>query len=125
MLVRYPYPRFTPQWLPTPASVQKPLHDDSVGILGGGASRAGSIAVRLAAEKVPIDAPDRRTAVWKMPARNLFRRLVEKTDHRVLQMDYVNPPECDPKVDPAKAAWKRADISPRVTAQFIELDIVG
>jgi hypothetical protein len=62
---------------------------------------------------------------WKMPATNLFTRLVEKTDHRVLQMDDTNPPECDPAKDPAKAAWKRVGIKPRVTDLTVEIDIAG
>lgn len=60
---------------------------------------------------------------WKMPAKNLFRRLKEKTGGRVLQMDGVNPPECDPSVNPAKAAWKKAGIKPRITDIAVELDI--
>lgn len=62
---------------------------------------------------------------WKMPAQNLFRRLVEKTDHRVLQMDNVNPPECNPTANPAKAAWNRAGVKPRISDLSIEVDIVG
>jgi beta-lactamase superfamily II metal-dependent hydrolase len=62
---------------------------------------------------------------WRMPATNLFRRLVEKTDHRVLQMDNVNPPECNPSVNPAKAAWKRVGIKPRINSLSIDLDISG
>jgi len=60
---------------------------------------------------------------WKMPARNLFKRLTEKTNGRVLQMDGVNPAECDPAVNPAKAAWKKIGIKPRITDINVELDI--
>ncbi|MFN8583034.1 MAG: hypothetical protein U0163_18920 [Gemmatimonadaceae bacterium] len=44
---------------------------------------------------------------WKMPARNLLRRIKERTANRVLQMDNVNPPSCNPKKEPAKSsgAW--------------------
>jgi beta-lactamase superfamily II metal-dependent hydrolase len=62
---------------------------------------------------------------WKMPASKLFERLVQKTDHRVLQMDDVNPPECNPNANPARAAWKRAGIKPRITNMEIELEIQG
>ena len=41
--------------------------------------------------------------VRKMPATNLFKRLREKTENRVLQMDGVNPPSCNPTKEPAKA----------------------
>ena len=60
---------------------------------------------------------------WKMPAKNLFRRLKEKTNGRVLQMDCVNPPECDPDVNPAKASWKAVGIKPRISDIAVELDI--
>ena len=60
---------------------------------------------------------------WKMPARNLFKRLKEKTSNRVLQMDGVNPPECNPDAAPAKAAWKKAGITPRITDLSVEIDI--
>ena len=60
---------------------------------------------------------------WKMPAKNLFKRLKEKTSNRVLQMDCVNPPECNPNAAPAKAAWKKAGITPRITDLSIELEI--
>jgi glyoxylase-like metal-dependent hydrolase (beta-lactamase superfamily II) len=62
---------------------------------------------------------------WKMPATNLFKRLVEKTAYRVLQMDGVNPPDCNPDKNPAKAAWQKTGIKPRVTEFSIELDIAG
>jgi beta-lactamase superfamily II metal-dependent hydrolase len=58
---------------------------------------------------------------WKMPARNLFKRVAEKTSNRVLQMDDINPPRCNPTKDPAKAAWKAAGIKPKVDDLFIEL----
>ena len=58
-----------------------------------------------------------------MPARNLFKLLKKKPDGLVLQMDNVNPPECDPGKNPAKAAWTRAGIKPRISDIAIELDI--
>lgn len=60
-----------------------------------------------------------------MPATNLFKRLVEKTDHRVLQMDNDNPPDCTPARSPAKEAWARAGVTPRITDLSIDLDIIG
>lgn len=61
---------------------------------------------------------------WKMPARNLFKRIVEKTEHRVLQMDNKNPVSCNPK-KAAKAAWDRVGITPKVNDLTIELEIAG
>jgi glyoxylase-like metal-dependent hydrolase (beta-lactamase superfamily II) len=62
---------------------------------------------------------------WKMPATNLFDRLVARTDHRVLQMDADDPPRCDPRREPAKGAWRRLGVTPRVTPMAIEVDIEG
>ena len=62
---------------------------------------------------------------WKMPATNLFKRIVEKTNHRVLQMDGVNPPDCNPDKNPAKAEWQNTGIKPKVTDVSIEVEIAG
>jgi hypothetical protein len=62
---------------------------------------------------------------WKMPARNLFKRIVEKTEHRVLQMDNKNPASCNPRKDPAKSAWQRIGIKPEVSDLSIEIEIAG
>jgi glyoxylase-like metal-dependent hydrolase (beta-lactamase superfamily II) len=62
---------------------------------------------------------------WKMPAKNLFKQLVARTSNRVLQMDGVNPPDCDPRRDPAKRSWRLAGITPRVTDMFVELEFSG
>lgn len=61
---------------------------------------------------------------WKMPATNLFKRLRQRTENRVLQMDGVNPPACDPDTQ-AKAAWKRVRIKPRIDSLAVELDFKG
>jgi len=58
---------------------------------------------------------------WKMPARKLFKRLREKTSNRVLQMDGNNPVSCDPKKSPAKEAWQKAGLKPKLTPLFVEL----
>ena len=44
---------------------------------------------------------------------------------RVLQMDNDNPAECNPAADPAKTAWTRVGITPRITDLAIELTITG
>ena len=62
---------------------------------------------------------------WKMPARNLLKKLRERTSNRVLQMDDAPAKDCDPKVEPAKGAWKRCGIKPKVTPLFAELEISG
>jgi hypothetical protein len=62
---------------------------------------------------------------WKMPAPNLFRKLKEQTSNRVLQMDDVNPPECNPTKEPAKSSWARTGIKPKVTGACVEIEISG
>ena len=57
---------------------------------------------------------------WKMPARNLLKEIIKRTDNRVLQMDGVNPATCNPTRDPARAAWQRAGVKPVVTPLYIE-----
>ena len=61
---------------------------------------------------------------WKMPATNLFKKLQERTNNRVLQMDGVNPPACDPDGS-AKNAWEDTGIKPRIGDFAIELDFKG
>lgn len=60
---------------------------------------------------------------WKMPARNLRRRLIEKTSNRVLEMDGQHAKGCDPKKEPARTAWEQAGVKPRQTELFIEVTI--
>jgi beta-lactamase superfamily II metal-dependent hydrolase len=77
---------------------------------------------------IPVHKQDpniRKKNGWKMPAPNLFTRITEKTENRVLQMDNDNPPECNPSANPAKAAWKRVGIKPVINDMFIELQIKG
>jgi hypothetical protein len=62
---------------------------------------------------------------WKMPARNLFKRLTEKAQNRVLQMDGVNPGSCDYRKNPAKLSWESIAIKPKITPLFIEVGIRG
>jgi beta-lactamase superfamily II metal-dependent hydrolase len=62
---------------------------------------------------------------WKMPARNLMKRLGEKTAHRVLRMDGANAKSFDPKKDPALSAWRKVAVQPSQTALFVELQIKG
>jgi hypothetical protein len=62
---------------------------------------------------------------WKMPASNLFRRLTEKTNNRVLQMDGDNPRDCDPSKNPAKQSWSSVNIKPSITPLEIQVTING
>ena len=58
-----------------------------------------------------------------MPAENLFKRMKERPATACCRWTGVNPPECNPNVAPAKAAWKKAGIKPRITDfSMIELE---
>jgi hypothetical protein len=50
---------------------------------------------------------------WKMPAKNLYKRLKEKTNYRVIRMEDGFADDCDPTKNPlAKAAWKKLTSQP-------------
>jgi hypothetical protein len=77
---------------------------------------------------IPVHKQDgniKKTNGWKMPARNLFKRIAERTENRVLQMDDDNPAECNPNANPAKASWQKVGIKPVINDMFIELQIKG
>lgn len=68
---------------------------------------------------------------WKMPARNLYKKLVDSTDRRLLQMDDVhkfgsNPDlDCSPNLASVKSSWKKVGIKPTITDLAIEIEIQG
>lgn len=75
---------------------------------------------------IPVDKSDSNIAKgrhWKMPADKLFDVIKEKTHNRVLQMDGVDPADCDPKSAPVKAAWKKVGITPVLKDDYVELTI--
>jgi glyoxylase-like metal-dependent hydrolase (beta-lactamase superfamily II) len=75
---------------------------------------------------IPVHKQDpnikRKSGGWKMPAPRLFKRLREKTDGRVLQMDGKNPPSCNPR-GAAAAAWRRSGAKLNETDLTIEVVI--
>ena len=77
---------------------------------------------------VPVDKKDpniTKEGGWKMPARSRSSGSPKGHRSRVLQMDGVNPAHCKPDRLPAKEAWKRAGIVPRITKLYIEVEITG
>ena len=64
-----------------------------------------------------------RSAIQVSPAMIIVSASGMATGGRVLQMDCVNPPDCDPAVNPAKAAWKKIGVTPRSTDLAIEVEI--
>lgn len=62
---------------------------------------------------------------WKMPARNLFKKLKAHTANRVLQMDGVHTAACDPTKKPAKQSWAKIKVKPVITKTYIEVTIKG
>lgn len=79
---------------------------------------------------IPVDKTDSNiTKVngWKMPAKNLFKRLKEKTQNRVLRMDEGFASGCDPVKDKAKSKWKDLPFKPKIDKEnfFVEYTIQG
>ncbi|WP_276135219.1 hypothetical protein [Polluticoccus soli] len=77
---------------------------------------------------IPVDKTDSNITKpngWKMPAKNLYRRLKEKTNHRVLRMDYGYDPDCSP-TGKNKNSW-RGLVKPKIdkTNKYIEYTIQG
>jgi hypothetical protein len=60
---------------------------------------------------------------WKMPARNLLTRLIEKTSGRVLQMDGVQDPRCDRATSAVRDAWAKTGIKLKQTELYFELGL--
>lgn len=61
---------------------------------------------------------------WKMPARNLLRRLREKTSNRVLQMDGIHAKDCNPSKEPARSAWKASGAKLSIKDLFMQVEIL-
>jgi len=64
---------------------------------------------------------------WKMPATNLYKRLKEKTQFRVLRMDEGFANGCDPVKNKGKAKWDKLPNKPIVDNKnfFIEYTVKG
>lgn len=76
---------------------------------------------------IPVDKTDAnitKTGGWKMPAENLYRRLKEKTNYRVLRMDEGFADECNPKKDKqAKASWQKLPNKVKNTSLYVEYTV--
>jgi beta-lactamase superfamily II metal-dependent hydrolase len=64
---------------------------------------------------------------WKMPAANLYKRLKEKTQFRVLRMDDGFADGCDPVKNKGKSKWDKLPNKPNVDKKnfFIEYTVKG
>jgi beta-lactamase superfamily II metal-dependent hydrolase len=57
---------------------------------------------------IPVDASDANIAKlngWKMPAKNLYKKLKQLTNYRILRMDGTYEPDCDPGDPLIVAKW--------------------
>jgi len=77
---------------------------------------------------IPVDKSDPNITKkngWKMPAKNLYKRLKEKTGYRVLRMDDGFADECGLK--DKKSTWKNLPHTPVVDTKnfFIEYTVKG
>jgi hypothetical protein len=78
---------------------------------------------------IPVDRADPNITKkngWKMPAVNLFKKLKEKTQNRVLMMDIGYDPDCDPDGE-AKESWAKVPFKPVYNKQkfYIEYEVHG
>jgi beta-lactamase superfamily II metal-dependent hydrolase len=76
---------------------------------------------------IPVDKSDSNIVKengWKMPAANLFKRLKEKTNLRVLRMDDGYADGCDPKKNAtAKASWDELPHQPKIHKLYVEYTV--
>jgi beta-lactamase superfamily II metal-dependent hydrolase len=57
---------------------------------------------------IPVDASDANITKpngWKMPAKNLYKKIKELTNNRILRMDGKYEPDCEPGDLPENANW--------------------
>lgn len=88
-------------------------------------TRPDLVALIPVHKKDPNIAPkkDSKKKPWKMPAKKLLGKLIEKTSNRVLQMDGVQAPNCDPAKGVAQKSWASIGITPTQTDLFFEVVI--
>ena len=79
---------------------------------------------------IPVDISDpniMKINGWKMPAKNLYKRLKVKTKYRVLRMDQGFADECQPQKNNAKSKWNELPNKPKINSAnfFIEYTVQG
>jgi len=78
---------------------------------------------------IPVDKTDgniKKKNGWKMPAKNLYKNLLQKTKNRVLLMDDGFAEGCSPDIVKSKCPWKKKGLSePVINPLFIEYEIKG
>ena len=76
---------------------------------------------------IPVDKTDPNITKkngWKMPAKNLFQRLKEKTGHRILVMDDGFADGCDPKKNKTQAKWNGVKHTPKIKKDDLYVEYV-
>jgi hypothetical protein len=74
---------------------------------------------------IPVDASDGNITKkngWKMPAKNLYARLKEKTNNRVLRMDEGI---VEKNKSATKTAWNKLPFKPKDKELYIEYEVHG
>ena len=79
---------------------------------------------------IPVDDTDPNITKkngWKMPASNLYKRLKEKTQYRVLRMDQGYADECDPIEGNDQSKWNALPTKPKIDTKnfFVEYTVKG
>lgn len=77
---------------------------------------------------IPVDKTDANITKkngWKMPASNLYKNLLLKTNHRILRMDEGYASGCNPTSEPAKSSWKKSKVKVNNEELYVEVIIKG
>lgn len=77
---------------------------------------------------IPVDKKDpniNKVNGWKMPATNLYQRLKEKTQYRLIRMDDVYDSDCDPNTNlKVKESWEKARAKVNVSDDGLYVECV-
>ena len=79
---------------------------------------------------IPVDRSDaniKKPNGWKMPAKNLYKRLKEKTQHRILVMDKFYGDDCHPINDKPLPQWDQLPFKPKENKKngYVEYTVKG
>ncbi len=76
---------------------------------------------------IPVDKSDpniKKKKGWKMPAKNLYKRLKEKTKFRILLMDDGFADGCDPKKNKSQSKWSELPFTPKIEKNKLYIEYV-
>jgi beta-lactamase superfamily II metal-dependent hydrolase len=102
-------------WKNNPVSLSKLLNNTVLYKVGHHGSHNATLPASLEqmthkelVAMIPVDANDGnidKPSGWKMPAKNLYKKLKEVTNNRILRMDGIYEPDCELGKEPTNANW--------------------